>query len=77
MPGVARARLPLQSTLRDIATDANGGITVTAQGIDKDNIDGKFVTLFPADDKGKKLTYTQGVTINRWICGGDGYHCSG
>jgi type IV pilus assembly protein PilA len=52
-----------------ITTDANGKVSVTAQNIDKDNIDGKVVTLTPYDATPAPLTYAPGVAINRWICG--------
>jgi type IV pilus assembly protein PilA len=52
-----------------ITTDANGAVTVTAANIDAANIDGKVVTLVPADANGAPLTYTPGLAINRWICG--------
>ena len=55
-----------------ILTSVNGVVTVKAQGIDANNIDGKDVTLIPADASGAALTYTPGVAINRWICGGTG-----
>ena len=55
-----------------IHTTVNGQVTVTATAIDSANIDGKFVTLTPADAAGNPLTYTPGVAINRWICGGTG-----
>ena len=55
-----------------IQTTVNGVVTVTAQGVGDTNIDGKDVTLIPADGAGTALTYTQGVAINRWICGGTG-----
>ena len=51
-----------------VATDANGKITVTAQGIGT-GIDGNVVTLVPANASSAALTYTPGTTINRWICG--------
>ena len=51
-----------------VATDANGKITVTAQGIGT-GIDGLVVTLVPANASAAALTYTPGTTINRWICG--------
>ena len=54
-----------------VQTDANGGVTVTAQNIGT-GIDGNVVTLIPADSAGAALTYTPGTTINRWICGGTG-----
>ena len=55
-----------------IQTDANGKVTVTAQNVGDTNIDTKVVTLIPADANGAALTYTPGVAINRWICGGSG-----
>ena len=55
-----------------IQTDTNGIVSVTAQGTGDGNIDGKIVTLIPADGNGTALTYAQGVAINRWICGGAG-----
>ncbi len=55
-----------------VATDTNGKVTVTAQGIDAVNVDGKVVTLAPADNAGNPLTYSPGATVNRWICGGAG-----
>jgi type IV pilus assembly protein PilA len=56
-----------------ITTDGNGKVTVKAQGIDTNAIDGKDVTLFPADSTGAAMTYSgTAQTINRWICGGAG-----
>ncbi len=55
-----------------IQTDPAGKVTVMAQGVGDANIDGKVVTLTPADAAGNPLTYTPGVAINRWICGGAG-----
>jgi type IV pilus assembly protein PilA len=55
-----------------IQTTVNGVVTVTAQGVGDSNIDGKDVTLIPADGSGTALVYTPGVAINRWICGGTG-----
>ena len=52
-----------------VATDAYGAIKVTAANIDSTNIDGKFVTLVPADSTGAALP-TAGGSVNRWICGG-------
>ena len=58
--------------VKSIQTSVNGVVTVKAQGIDATNIDDKDVTLIPADATGTALTYTPGVAINRWICGGTG-----
>ena len=55
-----------------IQTTVNGVVTVTAQGVGDANIDGKDVTLIPADGAGAALTYAPGVAVNRWICGGAG-----
>ncbi len=53
-----------------IQTTVDGKVIVTAQGIDPTFIDGKDVTLVPADAAGNALTYsTGGIAINRWICG--------
>lgn len=58
--------------VKSIQTDANGIVTVKAQGIGDANIDDKDVTLIPADASGASVTYAPGVAINRWICGGTG-----
>jgi type IV pilus assembly protein PilA len=56
-----------------VQTDANGVITVTsaATGIGA-GVDGKNVTLIPANVGGTALTYSPGTTVGRWICGGTG-----
>ena len=58
--------------VKSVQTDANGKITVTAQGTGDTNIDNKDVTLFPADASGTALTYAPSLSINRWVCGGAG-----
>jgi type IV pilus assembly protein PilA len=56
--------------VQSIHTDPNGKISVMAQAIDINNIDGKVVTLVPADATGTALVYVAGsVAVNRWICG--------
>ena len=56
--------------VQSIHTDVNGQVAVMAQGIDPFNIDGKVVTLVPADASGNPLVYAAGgVAVNRWICG--------
>jgi type IV pilus assembly protein PilA len=56
--------------VQKIQTTVDGKVIVTAQGIDATFIDGKDVTLVPADSAGAALTYTAGgIAINRWICG--------
>jgi type IV pilus assembly protein PilA len=57
--------------VRQVTTDENGKITVTAQNISED-VDGRTVTLFPADSSGAPLSYKPGLVVNRWICGGAG-----
>ena len=58
--------------VKSVRTDANGAISVTAQGVGDTNIDDKVVTLFPANASGTALTYVPGTSINRWVCGGSG-----
>ncbi len=36
------------------------------------SMDGRVVTMFPADSNGAKLTYGSGTPIDRWICDGTG-----
>ena len=56
-----------------IMTDPNGVVSITAQGIDPIKVDGKVVTLAPADTLGVPLVYSGSATaVNRWICGGAG-----
>jgi type IV pilus assembly protein PilA len=50
-----------------VETDQYGAVRVKAQGIDPTNIDGKFVTLIPAD--ASNATPTAGTAVNRWVCG--------
>jgi len=55
-----------------VETDANGKVTVAAQGIASE-IDGSVVTITPSDASGAAMTYSPGgASINRWICGGAG-----
>jgi type IV pilus assembly protein PilA len=57
--------------VKTVTTDANGGITVTAADSGIGNgVDGKSLTLVPANATGGTLTYSPGTTVNRWICGG-------
>jgi type IV pilus assembly protein PilA len=51
-----------------VETDGVGAVRVTATGIDSLNIDGKFVTLIPADNTGT-ATPTDANPLNRWVCG--------
>ena len=55
--------------VRSVETDGNGKITVTAQGIDAADIDGKTVDLVPTAVDGTALTYTPGIAIGGWKCG--------
>ncbi|MBU4518219.1 MAG: pilin, partial [Gammaproteobacteria bacterium] len=50
-----------------VATDANGAIQVTAQGIDATNIDGKFVSLVPLTST--STTPAAGDAVFQWACG--------
>ena len=55
--------------VKQIVTDPNGKITVTATAIGQ-GIDGNVVTLVPANSAGAAMTYSgTSQTINRWICG--------
>ena len=59
--------------VRSITTDADGKVSVTAQAIDALKVDGKVVTLTPANNSGTPLVYGgTSVVVNRWICGGAG-----
>lgn len=52
-----------------ITTSQNGTITVGAQAISAD-INGRVVTLVPADANNAAMTYSgNSQTINRWVCG--------
>jgi type IV pilus assembly protein PilA len=56
-----------------ITTDVDGKVSIAAQGIDTARVDGKVVTLIPADTNGTPLVYAGSATaVNRWICGGAG-----
>lgn len=59
---------PTTKYVASVATDTNGKITVVAQNIGPD-IDGKVLTMVPADAAGAALTYAPNSTINRWVCG--------
>src|SRR3972149_11863745 len=53
-----------------VVTDANGGVTVTAQGFSNTAIDGKTIDLTPYKDATTKLTTaTMNVAIFKWVCG--------
>jgi len=49
---------------------STGVVTVTAQGIDSTNIDGKVLTLIPQDNAGG--TPAVGAAVYKWVCGGTG-----
>ena len=57
-----------------VTTDANGVISVTAQGTgDTANIDTKVLTLIPTNATGTALTYTGTSTqVGGWKCGSTG-----
>lgn len=59
--------------IASIVTDVNGRVSIEAQSIDAARIDGKVITLIPADNNGAPLVYSGSATaVNRWICGGAG-----
>ena len=53
----------------DLATSNEGGIAVYTQNFNDTAIDGKYLTLYPADSAGNLLTYVPGTNIQRWVCG--------
>jgi len=54
-----------------IDTDVNGMVTVTVQGINDANIDGKVVTLTPYFDSTTKMAVATHLSqpVFKWICG--------
>ena len=53
-----------------VVTDANGVVTVTAQGFSNTAIDGKTIDLTPYKDASTKLTTaTMNIAIFKWVCG--------
>lgn len=54
-----------------VTTDANGKITVTAQGFNDTQIDGKVVTLVPLSAANTPATFTNdvGKALFGWRCG--------
>jgi type IV pilus assembly protein PilA len=50
-----------------VATDANGGIVVTATGFGDAAIDGDTLSLVPTTSAGAKIV--AGTAPNRWVCG--------
>ena len=53
-----------------IVTSADGKVTVTAQGFNDTNIDGKTVILEPRNAAGAALTTAaMPVQVNQWACG--------
>ncbi len=54
-----------------VTTDADGMITVTAQGFNDSNIDTKKVTLRPLKSDGTAMTFTAnaGSAVGQWRCG--------
>ena len=53
--------------VRSVATDANGGVIVTVQGVGDTTIDTKTVSLVPTGAAGAAITTT--VPLSQWICG--------
>ncbi|NND80864.1 MAG: pilin [Gammaproteobacteria bacterium] len=55
-----------------VETDADGAITVTAQNIDPDNIDGNKIVLTPYSSAGVAMVSSGAPQqIYEWICDGD------
>jgi type IV pilus assembly protein PilA len=54
-----------------VTTDANGLVTVTAQGFNDATIDTKVVTLRPLKSDGTTMTFTAdaGKAVGQWRCG--------
>jgi type IV pilus assembly protein PilA len=53
-----------------VDTSDAGVVTVTAQGIDATNIDGKDITLTPYKDATTAMASTDyGVAVFKWVCG--------
>ena len=50
-----------------VATDAKGGVIVTAANIGDTNIDGKTVSLVPTGTAGVAITST--APLAQWVCG--------
>ena|SRR5215471_12857363 len=58
--------------VKQVTTDDNGVISVTAQNVGDTLIDGKAITLTPYKDDTTKITKTDlgtGLAIFKWICG--------
>jgi type IV pilus assembly protein PilA len=53
--------------VRSVATDANGGVIVTVQGVGDTVIDTHTVSLVPTGAAGAAITTT--VPLSQWICG--------
>jgi len=55
--------------VNQIATDANGVVTVTATGFSNTAIDGKAITLTPYSSTGALTTATMNIAVFKWVCG--------
>lgn len=57
--------------VKSIATDANGKVSVTAQGFNDTNIDNQVVILEPRLQSGAAMVYANdnGKQVNQWACG--------
>ena len=53
--------------VRSVATDANGGIIVTATGFGDAAIDGDTLSLVPTTSAGARIV--AGTAPDRWVCG--------
>jgi type IV pilus assembly protein PilA len=62
---------PTSKYVAKIQTDSNGVVTVTAQGFNDPDIDGKAVVLTPwATDSAKATpTNAMGKALYKWVCG--------
>ncbi len=72
-PGMSSPSVPSKYVAL-IATDVNGVVTVTAQGFNDGNIDGKVVTLIPLSAANTPAVSPGnfGQALYGWTCGGTG-----
>jgi type IV pilus assembly protein PilA len=57
--------------VESVETDSNGKVTAKVRAIAAE-IDGKVLTLTPADVNGTPLVYAPNTTVPRWVCGSPG-----
>lgn len=58
---------PISKYVRSVATDANGGVIVTVQGVGDATIDGKTVSLVPT--AAGRAAITAAAPLAEWVCG--------